>query len=50
MIEDVPDEQFDETPLDKAAIRSEGNDITIVGSGGGMPEVLKATENCRRRA
>jgi pyruvate dehydrogenase E1 component beta subunit len=43
LIEDVPDDQFT-TPLDKAAIRSEGSDITIVGSGGGMPEVLKATE------
>ena len=43
LIEDVPDEQYT-TPLDKAAIRSEGSDITIVGSGGGMPEVLKATE------
>lgn len=43
MIEDVPDEQYT-TPLDKAALRSEGSDITIVGSGGGMPEVLKATE------
>jgi pyruvate dehydrogenase E1 component beta subunit len=47
LIEDVPDEQF-ETPLDKAAIRSEGNDITIVGSGGGMPEVLKATEELKK--
>jgi acetoin:2,6-dichlorophenolindophenol oxidoreductase subunit beta len=47
MIEDVPDEQY-ETPLDKAAIRSEGNDITIVGSGGGMPEVLKATEELQK--
>jgi pyruvate dehydrogenase E1 component beta subunit len=43
LIEDVPDEPFT-TPLDKAAIRSEGSDITIVGSGGGMPEVMKATE------
>jgi pyruvate dehydrogenase E1 component beta subunit len=47
LIEDVPDEQF-ETPLDKAAVRSEGNDITIVGSGGGMPEVLKATEQLKK--
>jgi pyruvate dehydrogenase E1 component beta subunit len=43
MVEDVPDEQY-ETPLDKAAVRTEGSDITIVGSGGSMPEVLKATE------
>jgi len=46
LIEDVPDEPFT-TPLDKAAIRSEGSDITIVGSGGGMPEVLKATEQLK---
>jgi pyruvate dehydrogenase E1 component beta subunit len=47
LIEDVPDEQFT-TPLDKAAIRSEGSDITIVGSGGGMPEVLKATDELKK--
>lgn len=47
LIEDVPDEPFT-TPLDKAAIRSEGSDITIVGSGGGMPEVLKATEALKK--
>lgn len=46
LIEDVSEEQF-ETPLDKAAVRSEGNDITIVGSGGGMPEVLKAAEQLK---
>jgi pyruvate/2-oxoglutarate/acetoin dehydrogenase E1 component len=47
LIEEVPDEQYT-TPLDKAAIRSEGNDITIVGSGGGMPVVLKATEQLKQ--
>lgn len=47
MIEDVPDDQYT-TPLDKAAVRSEGSDITIVGSGGGMPEVLKATEQLQK--
>jgi pyruvate dehydrogenase E1 component beta subunit len=47
LIEDVPDEPYT-TPLDKAAIRSEGSDITIVGSGGGMPEVLKATEQLKK--
>jgi pyruvate dehydrogenase E1 component beta subunit len=47
LIEDVPDEQYT-TPLDKAAIRSEGTDITIVGSGGGMPEVLKATDELEK--
>jgi acetoin:2,6-dichlorophenolindophenol oxidoreductase subunit beta len=41
-MEEVPNEQY-LTPLDKAAVRTEGSDITIVGSGGGMPEVLKAT-------
>ena len=48
-MEEVPNEQY-ETPLDKAAVRTTGSDITIVGSGGGMPEVLKATEHCRSRA
>jgi acetoin:2,6-dichlorophenolindophenol oxidoreductase subunit beta len=47
LIDEVPDEDY-VTPLDKAAIRSEGNDITIVGSGGGMPEVLKATEELKK--
>ncbi|MDP4034117.1 MAG: transketolase C-terminal domain-containing protein [Pseudorhodobacter sp.] len=41
--EEVPDEQY-EVPLDKAALRIEGSDITIVGSGGGMPEVLAAAK------
>lgn len=48
LIEDVPDEQF-ETPLDKAAIRSEGSDLTIVGSGAGMPDVLEAVELLREQ-
>lgn len=43
LIEEVPDEQY-EVPLDKAAVRMEGTDLTIVGSGAGMPEVLKAAE------
>jgi pyruvate dehydrogenase E1 component beta subunit len=43
LTEDVPDEQY-EVPLDKAAIRTEGSDITIVGSGASMPEILKAAE------
>ena len=47
MIEDVPDEQY-MTPLDKAAVRTEGTDITIVGAGGGMPEVVKATEQLQK--
>lgn len=41
--EDVPDEQY-EVPLDKAAVRTEGGDLTIVSSGAGMPEVIKAAE------
>ncbi|MCZ8336391.1 MAG: hypothetical protein O9328_19190 [Rhodobacteraceae bacterium] len=39
--EEVPDEAY-EVPLDKAAVRQEGTDITLVGSGGGMPDVLEA--------
>lgn len=39
--EDVPDEPY-EVPLDKAAVRQEGSDLTIVGSGAGMPDVLEA--------
>jgi pyruvate/2-oxoglutarate/acetoin dehydrogenase E1 component len=48
MMEEVPNEQY-ETPLDKAALRTTGGDITIVGSGGGMPEVLKATEQLQQQ-
>jgi pyruvate dehydrogenase E1 component beta subunit len=48
LIEDVPDEQF-ETPLDKAAVRTTGGDITIVGSGGGMPEILKAAASLQQQ-
>ncbi|MCK4711569.1 MAG: hypothetical protein KAT26_01685 [Marinosulfonomonas sp.] len=40
---EVPDEAY-EVPLDKAAVRQEGSDITIVSSGGGMPGVLEAAE------
>lgn len=47
-MQDVPNEQYT-TPLDKAAIRTVGSDITIVGSGGGMPEVLKATEALQKQ-
>ena len=38
---DVPDEPY-EVPLDKAAVRQEGSDLTIVSSGAGMPGVLEA--------
>jgi pyruvate dehydrogenase E1 component beta subunit len=48
MIEEVPDGPYT-TPLDKAAVRSIGSDITIVGSGGGMPEVLKATAQLQKQ-
>jgi len=43
LADEVPDEPY-EVPLDKAAVRQEGSDMTIVGSGGGMPGVLKAAE------
>ncbi|WP_140849136.1 alpha-ketoacid dehydrogenase subunit beta [Paracoccus sp. FO-3] len=41
--EEVPDEPY-EVPLDKAAVRQEGTDLTIVGSGAGMPDVLEAAK------
>lgn len=40
---EVPDEQY-EVPLDKAAVRIEGDDLTIVSSGSGMPAALTAAE------
>ncbi|MGA7328468.1 MAG: transketolase C-terminal domain-containing protein [Rhodomicrobium sp.] len=40
--EEVPDEQYT-VPLDKAAVRTAGNDLTIVSSGPGMTAVLEAT-------
>lgn len=43
LMDEVPDNQYT-VPLDKAIVRTTGNDITIVGSGGGMPEVMKAAE------
>ena len=43
LTEEVPDEQY-EVPLDKAAVRQDGSDLTIVSSGGGMPGVLEAAE------
>lgn len=43
LTEEVPDEPY-EVPLDKAAVRMEGSDLTIVSSGGGMPGVLEAAE------
>ncbi|PQO23955.1 transketolase [Rhodobacteraceae bacterium WD3A24] len=40
---EVPDEPY-EVPLDKAAVRVEGSDLTIVSSGPGMPVSLEAAE------
>jgi len=48
LVEEVPDEQYS-VPLDKAALRTTGSDITIVGSGGGMPEVLSAVERLQQQ-
>ena len=45
--EEVPDEQYT-IPLDKAAVRTTGNDLTIVSSGAGMPAVLEATEHLQK--
>jgi len=45
--EEVPDEQYT-IPLDKAAVRTTGNDLTIVSSGAGMPLVLDATEQLQK--
>ncbi len=45
--EEVPDEQYT-IPLDKAAVRTTGSDLTIVSSGAGMPAVLEATEQLQK--
>ncbi len=45
--EEVPDEQYT-VPLDKAAVRTTGSDLTIVSSGAGMPAVLEATEQLQK--
>lgn len=47
LVEEVPDEAYT-VPLDKAAVRTTGTDITIVSSGAGMPEVLDATEKLQK--
>jgi pyruvate dehydrogenase E1 component beta subunit len=44
---DVPDEAY-EVPFGKAAIRTTGNDLTIVSSGGGMVEAQKGTEMLKK--
>jgi len=48
LVEELADDQYS-IPLDKAAVRTAGNDITIVGSGGGMPEVLSAVERLQQQ-
>jgi pyruvate dehydrogenase E1 component beta subunit len=45
--EEVPDEQFT-VPLDKAAVRTTGNDLTIVSSGAGMIGVLDAAAQLQK--
>jgi len=45
--EEVPDEQYT-VPLDKAAVRTTGNDLTIVSSGAGMPLVLDASDQLQK--
>ncbi|HMK69464.1 MAG TPA: transketolase C-terminal domain-containing protein [Xanthobacteraceae bacterium] len=45
--EEVPDEQYT-VPLGKAAVRTSGNDLTIVSSGAGMPAVLEATDQLQK--
>lgn len=47
LVEEVPDEQY-MVPLDKAAVRTTGSDITIVSSGAGMPEALDAAEQLQK--
>lgn len=47
LIEEVPDEQYT-VPLDKAAVRTTGSDLTIVSSGAGMPDVLDAAERLKQ--
>lgn len=48
MMQEVPDEQYT-VPLGKAAVRTTGSDITIVGSGGGMSVVMEATEQLQKK-
>ena len=45
--EEVPDEQYT-VPLNKAAVRTIGSDLTIVGSGAGMPGVLEAAAQLQK--
>jgi pyruvate dehydrogenase E1 component beta subunit len=47
LVEEVPDDQYT-VPLDKAAVRTTGNDLTIVSSGAGMPDVLEAADKLQK--
>lgn len=47
-MQEVPDEPYT-VPLGKAVVRTQGSDITIVGSGGGMDVVLEATEKLQAK-
>ncbi len=47
LVDEVSDEQYT-TPLDKAAVRTTGSDLTIVSSGAGMPEVLDAAAQLQK--
>jgi pyruvate dehydrogenase E1 component beta subunit len=47
LIEEVPDDQYT-VPLDKAAVRTTGSDLTIVSSGAGMPDVLDAADRLQK--
>uniref|UniRef100_A0A831THC5 Alpha-ketoacid dehydrogenase subunit beta n=1 Tax=Thermorudis peleae TaxID=1382356 RepID=A0A831THC5_9BACT len=45
--EEVPDDDY-VVPIGKAAVRREGTDLTIIGYGTSMPEVLKAGDELAR--
>jgi pyruvate dehydrogenase E1 component beta subunit len=47
-MQEVPDEPYT-VPLGKAAVRTQGSDITIVGSGGGMDVVMEATQKLQAK-
>jgi pyruvate dehydrogenase E1 component beta subunit len=48
LMEEVPDNQYT-VPLDKAAVRTTGSDITIVSHGAGMPDVMDATDKLTKQ-
>ncbi len=45
--EEVPDDDY-VVPIGKAAVRREGTDLTVIGYGTSMPEVLKAGDELAR--